>query len=122
MIPWECQALSNRAINPTELWSRVHEMILERHKGFFLRFCLLLLLSLITVPAARSQNPVDDPFDLSNRVKDEPAAANGAAAAKPQGVKKLGATALDDRIEFQVQVDPQQARRGETVKMTITGM
>src|SRR5438132_675041 len=31
-------------------------MILQRHKGLLLRFCLLLLLSLFTVPVARSQN------------------------------------------------------------------
>jgi cytochrome c biogenesis protein CcdA len=61
----------------------------------------------------------DDPFDASNRVQDEPAPATPKATAA--AVKKLDASPIDDRIEFKISFEPEQARRGETVKMTIAG-
>ncbi len=52
----------------------------------------------------------DDPFGLAHRRKDEP-------ASRP--AKK---NPTDDRIDFEVSVAPSQARPGETVRLTITGI
>jgi thiol:disulfide interchange protein len=69
-------------------------------------------------PQAAKGGP-DDPFDSSNRVHDESAPATPKATAA--AVKKLDASPIDDRIEFKISFEPEQARRGETVKMTIAG-
>lgn len=64
--------------------------------------CLLVLLT-AAVPADAQKR--DDPFALPGKL----------------GKAKSG-NPTDDRIDFDVKLEPQQARRGETVKLTITGM
>jgi len=71
-------------------------------------------------PEAAKGDP-DDPFDPSNRVQDEPGSTPATQKVAAAPVKKLDASPIDDRIEFKISLEPEQARRGETVKMTIAG-
>src|SRR5438128_2708729 len=63
----------------------------------------------------------DDPFAPAKQVKGGPAALAPENRATAKSIRKVNATPIDDRIDFEVTVTPKQARRGETVLLTIAG-
>lgn len=74
----------------------------------------------------------DDPFAVENKADDDPFAPAKEADPKPAAVGKVSqesatatrkgkATPIDERIDFEITVTPKQGRRGETVRLTITG-
>src|SRR5579871_295046 len=60
-----------------------------------------------------------DPFAGANQTKDAAAAPKDRTIAK--GTSKGKPTPIDDRIDFEITLTPNQARRGETVQLMIKG-
>ena len=100
------------------------------HVGRLIWACAVILAGTIA-PAAFAQ----DPFSLQNKrpesTKAETPAATKLADPKPQqqtanqlekgAWRKLNDTAIDSRLDLKIAVTPQQVRRGQTVKVTVTG-
>ena len=108
-------------------------------------------LATVLLAAAQPQGPKDDPFDRANKLPDKAPAVKAPATIEVPGPKddpfdpanklpdkppplKLPTTIrlpggipgsrppTADRIDFEVSVSPSQARRGETVRLTIKGV
>src|SRR6266851_8583322 len=68
-------------------------------------------------PAAKKDS--DDPFAPAKQVKGGSAGAAPEDRATAKATRKVNATPIDDRMDFEITVTPRQARRGETVLLTI---
>lgn len=62
-----------------------------------------------------------DPFAPANQMKDGTANPIGEERGLVKATPKVKPTPIDDRIDFEVTVAPKQARRGETMHLTIQG-
>ncbi|HLN30656.1 MAG TPA: cytochrome c biogenesis protein CcdA [Gemmataceae bacterium] len=103
-----------------------------RRSGLVSLGCALLLLSATGV-AARAQQ-IDDPFSDKNQRTDNPLAAGSKADTKvsPKPARndpvakgswrQVNKTQIDDLIDLKFTIEPAQVRRGQTVKLTITGV
>src|SRR6266849_5879878 len=106
------------------------EMISQSRKCPIPFLCAILVLSLLGLTAAQTpkakppdpeankestNNPdsskgnPDDPFDVSNQVKEDPELkAPGKGSAEVPAAKKLDTSLLDDLIEFRIKIEPQE--------------
>lgn len=91
-----------------------------------------MLLGALVCLSAVAADPQDDPFSPANRAEPPKAAAQAKPDDDPfsptnksepsrAAAPARRTDAVADRIDFEVAVEPKQARRGETVKLTITG-
>src|SRR6266849_747739 len=88
----------------------------KRLGGLLVVFSLALIVGGLQPGAATAQ---DDPFADTPKRIEKPTSAPGANAARPASPPSKNPT--DERIDFEVSVKPQEAKRGETVKLTIAG-
>jgi thiol:disulfide interchange protein DsbD len=63
-------------------------------------------------PARPKQDSKDDPFSPENEIKEAP---------RKPGVRKINTDPIDRLITFQGTIEPGRGRRGQTVKLTLTG-
>lgn len=69
------------------------------------------------LPAAKAQEPPFSKIPLTDALPKIPNFAKPAS-----GIPKVKATAIDDRIDLSVEVEPKNVRRGELVKITVHGV